>query len=107
GNPESRLEDKLRPESLLIPDTYPYYRRQVDRRRLDRREQFVSVAGNRRVISNRRSGERRRSRPVFLPEQGFVKKTVASLGSIFRDALIPYMPDAVVRQLVGKGEFVF
>jgi fatty aldehyde-generating acyl-ACP reductase len=104
---EGRLEDLLKTQSVALPDGYPFYRRRADRRRTERREQVIPIAGNRRREEGRRAGERRRHRTQYTPDRVVTAQNIASIGTVLRDALIPHMPDAVVRKFVGKGDFVF
>jgi len=106
GHSSVRNQDSFGTNAVLEPDTYPLYRRDPSRdRRRERPGSAVSEStpGGR----NRRRGDRRKLGAHYPYQDESLMKSVRSIVSTARDALIPHLPNPVVRLLVGQGEFVF
>jgi len=105
-----RLVDSASNDSFLTPDEYPLYRRKfTEDRRMDSRRTELSDSESVRRLSphNRRVSDRRSHKPMPVIKENTLENNLRIMGSTLRDLLVPYLPDAVVRLLVGKGEFVF
>jgi fatty aldehyde-generating acyl-ACP reductase len=104
-----RIADLANTEAFLTPDNYPVYRRSSagERRVAGRRRQGETVQMERRSSADRRGSARRSGGPTPDIKENTIENNLKIMVSTMRDILIPYMPDAMVRMLVGKGNFVF
>ena len=106
----NRLVDISGKDSFFTPDEYPLYRRKMsnDRRAESRPANLSDSERVRRFSSeNRRTLDRRSRGPVPAIKENTFENNLKIIGTTLRDILVPYLPYAVVRLLVGKGDFVF